>query len=117
MHEKYKNTEDETLRLNRYLKFSMARKKFNDLVSLKMRQNFDDNDDFGLITKKFWSHVRATANSLKIASNQILQTKPNFLIGTFIDSFLNPVLMILQLIILKIMNFISTLIPIVSLQY
>ena len=49
----YKNTEDETLRLNRYLKFSMARKKIKDLVSLKMKQNVDDNDDFGLITKKF----------------------------------------------------------------
>ena len=44
----------------------MARKKFKDLVSLKMKQNFDDNDDFGLITKKVWSHVRATANSTRI---------------------------------------------------
>ena len=66
LHEMYKNTEDETLRLNRYLKFSMARKNFKDLVSLKMRQNFDDNDDSGLITKKFWSHIRATANSTRI---------------------------------------------------
>ena len=43
---------DKNYRVNRYLKFSMARKKFKDLVSLKMRKNFDDNDDFGLITKK-----------------------------------------------------------------
>ena len=46
-------------RLNRYLNFSMA-KKIKDLISLKMRQNFDDDDDFGLITKTFWSNVRAT---------------------------------------------------------
>ena len=66
LHEKYKGTEDPELRLNRYLKLSMARKKFKEVVSKKMEESFEDKDDSGLITKKFWSYVKATANSTRI---------------------------------------------------
>ena len=31
-----------------------------------MSENFEDEDDSGLITKKFWSYVKATANSTRI---------------------------------------------------
>ena len=66
LHKKYKNTDDPVLKLNRYLKFSRARKKFKDVVSKKMDDSFEDDDDSGLITKKFWSYVKATANSTRI---------------------------------------------------
>ena len=66
LHEKYKGTEDPSLRLNRYLKFSMARKKFKEVVTRKMSKSFDDEDDYGLISKKFWSYVKATANNTRI---------------------------------------------------
>ena len=42
----------------------MARKKFKE-VSEKMEKSFEDKDDSGLITKKFWSYVKATANSTR----------------------------------------------------
>ena len=66
LHQKYKDTVDPELRLNRYLKFSMARKKFKHVVSKKMDDSFKDEEDCGLITKKFWSYVKATANSTRI---------------------------------------------------
>ena len=46
LHEKYKGTEDPSLRLNRYLKFSMAGKKFKEVVTKKMSKSFDDEDDW-----------------------------------------------------------------------
>ena len=52
--------------LSRYIKFSVARKKFKNVVSQKMGNSFEDEDDSGLITKKFWSYVKATANSTRI---------------------------------------------------
>ena len=66
LHQKYKGTEDPDLRLSRYLKFSMARKKFKDIVSQKMSDSFEDDEDPGLITKKFWGYVKATANNTRI---------------------------------------------------
>ena len=68
LHQIYKGTPDSeaNLKLNRYLKFSTARKKFKNLVSQKMGDSFDDGEDSGLITKKFWSYVKATSNSTRI---------------------------------------------------
>ena len=68
LHQIYKSTPDtETeLKLDRYVKFSAARKNFKNIVSTKMGDSFEDNDDSGLITKKFWSYVKATANNTRI---------------------------------------------------
>ena len=68
LHQKYKGTpdDDSDVKLNRYLKFSIARKKFKNLVSQKMSDSFEDEEDSGLISKKFWSYVKATANSTRI---------------------------------------------------
>ena len=66
LHQEYKGTTDPVLRLSRYLKFSSARKKFKDIVSRKMGESFEDDDDPSLITKKFWGYVKATANSTRI---------------------------------------------------
>ena len=35
LHQKYKGTEEPDVKLNRYMKFLMARKKFKDVVSKK----------------------------------------------------------------------------------
>ena len=48
------------------LKFSEARREFKKLVRQKMRDNMSNEDDPGLIKKKFWSHVKATSNSHRI---------------------------------------------------
>ena len=66
LHQTYKGTIDPDLRLRRYLKFSIARKKFRNIVSQKMSDSFEDEEDSGLITKKFWSYVKATANSTRL---------------------------------------------------
>ena len=66
LHQKYKSTDDPDLRLSRYLKFSTARKKFKDIVSKKMDNSFQDDEDSGLISKKFWSYVKATARNTRI---------------------------------------------------
>ena len=66
LHQKYKGTVDPNLNLSRYIKFSVARKTIKNVVSQKMGNSFEDEDDSGLITKKFWSYVKATANSTRI---------------------------------------------------
>ena len=66
LHQKYKLTEVPDMKLNRYVKFSMTRKKFKDVVSKKMGQSFEDEEDSRLIMKKFWSNTRATANTTRI---------------------------------------------------
>ena len=43
----------------------MARKKSKDGVSKKTDQSFEDEEDSGLVTKKFWSYARATAKSTR----------------------------------------------------
>ena len=63
LHQKYKSTDDPDLRLSRYLQFYTARKKFKDTVSKKMDNIFQDDEDYGLITKKFLSYVKATARN------------------------------------------------------
>ena len=66
LHNLYKSTEDPVLRTERYLKFSNSRKEFKNLVSRKLGESFDDDDDSNLITKKFWSYVKATSNNTRI---------------------------------------------------
>ena len=63
---KNKQPEDTLLTLNRYLKFSNERKKFKNLVTQKHGDSFEDEDDSNLITKKFWSYAKATANTTRI---------------------------------------------------
>ena len=54
--------------------FRQARKDLKRLVSQKMRENFTDGDD-NKISKKFWSHVKATTNCHRIPENIHLNTR------------------------------------------
>ena len=70
-HQQYKNAknnqpEDASVTLSKYLTFSAARKKFKNLVSKKLNESFEDEDDTNLITKKFWSYVKANSNNTRI---------------------------------------------------
>ena len=47
-------------------KYKDCRAKFRFLAEEKMRNNFDDQDDPALISKKFWSHVKSTSNTSRI---------------------------------------------------
>ena len=49
-----------------YKRYKECRAKFKFLSEEKMRNNFDDNDDPALISKKFWSHVKSTSNTSRI---------------------------------------------------
>ena len=49
-----------------YKKFSQCRKDFKNLVQMKIRSSLDDDEDPALISKKFWSHVKATSKSSRI---------------------------------------------------
>ena len=50
-----------------YRKFSECRKNLKNLIQEKMRSNLnDEEEDPALISKKFWSHVKATSNSSRI---------------------------------------------------
>ena len=66
LHQTYKGTIDPDLRLSRYLTFSIAEIKIRNSVSQKMSDSFEDEEDSGLITKKLWSYVTATANSTRL---------------------------------------------------
>ena len=48
------------------IKFANARREFKFLNSKKMRENMYNTDDPALITKKFWSHYKFSANSQRI---------------------------------------------------
>ncbi|MCP4459038.1 MAG: hypothetical protein GY816_13600, partial [Cytophagales bacterium] len=80
LHSAYKGTEDPLLRTNRYLKFSECRKDFKNLVSKKLGDSFEDSEDSNLITKKFWSYVKATSNNTRIPEmvhlNDVFKTNP-----------------------------------------
>ena len=60
---KYKVSKDPV----HYQQYSNCRKDLKILIEDKMRANLDnDEDDPALISKKFWSHVKATSNSSRI---------------------------------------------------
>ena len=48
------------------IKFKNARRQVNRIIRTKMRANFSDNQSEKAISKKFWSHVKATSNSHRI---------------------------------------------------
>ena len=52
--------------LSNELKRDSTRKNFKKVCSAKMRDNLYNNDDPALITKKFWSHVKANSKSHRI---------------------------------------------------
>ena len=80
LHTDYKNTENPELQRKRYLKFSSCRKDFKNLVSKKLGESFEDDDDANLITKRFWSYVKATSNNTRIPEmvhlNDVFKTDP-----------------------------------------
>ena len=84
-------------------KFKLARKSFKAAVQAKMRSNFEDKSDPGLISKKFWSHVKSTSNSTRIpeefiinnVSGIILRTKLNYSIPFLKINFRKLVIIIL----------------------
>ena len=49
-----------------YAKFAECRKQFKNLVEKKMEDNFEDENNRNLITKKFWSYVKSKSNSHRI---------------------------------------------------
>ena len=55
---KNKQPEDTSLTLNKYLKFSNERKNVKNLVTQKLDDSFEGQDDSNLITKKFWSYMQ-----------------------------------------------------------
>ena len=77
---------DPNLNLSRYISFSVARKKFNNVVSQKMGDNFEDEDNSGLITKKFWSYVKTTANSTRIPEIGLMYFENTFKSNTLDQS-------------------------------
>ncbi|KAL5262702.1 hypothetical protein ACHWQZ_G008188 [Mnemiopsis leidyi] len=46
--------------------FSLARKKFKNVVAQKMRETLNETDDSALVTKKFWSYVKSKTASQRI---------------------------------------------------
>ena len=66
LHTLYKTTEDPVHKTQRYVEFSKCRKDFKNLVSRKLGESFEDDADPNLITKKFWSYVKATSNNTRI---------------------------------------------------
>ena len=49
-----------------YVKFAECRKQFKNLVEKKLEDNFTDETNDNLITKKFWSYVKSKSNSHRI---------------------------------------------------
>jgi len=66
LHESYKKTTDPSCKAEKYFKFSKSRSDFKKLASKKMASSFEDEDDSNLITKKFWSYVKATSKNTRI---------------------------------------------------
>lgn len=49
-----------------YIKFAECRKLFKNLVEKKLEDNFTDETNNNLITKKFWSYIKSKSNSHRI---------------------------------------------------
>ena len=58
----YKRTKSDV----NYVKYANCRRSFKRLVQGKMRDNFKDEYNSNLITKKFWSYVKSKSNSHRI---------------------------------------------------
>ena len=52
--------------MKKYDKFSKARKEFKQAAREKMKSSVADEEDPALISKKFWSHLKATSKSTRI---------------------------------------------------
>jgi hypothetical protein len=48
------------------LKYALARKTFKQVLAQKKRDNMVDSEDTNIITKKFWSYVKAVSKSSRI---------------------------------------------------
>ncbi len=66
LHSAYKGETDPTQRAKKYFEFSNSRSDFKHRVTEKLSTSFDDVDDSNLITKKFWSYVKATSSNTRI---------------------------------------------------
>ena len=66
LHKSYKETTDPNCKAEKYLKFSKSRSDFKKIASKKMASSFEDEEDSNLITKKFWSYVKATSKNTRI---------------------------------------------------
>ena len=56
-------------------KFRSCRKQFKQTMNEKMRLNVEDDSDPGLISKKFWSHVKSRSKSTRIPETVRLGTR------------------------------------------
>ncbi|MCP4459354.1 MAG: hypothetical protein GY816_15235, partial [Cytophagales bacterium] len=78
-----------------YLKFSLSRKSFQNVVAQKMRDTLNEDDDCALITKKFWTFVKAKSGSQRIpefvSHNGVIRSCPedqaNLFNGFFYEQF------------------------------
>ncbi|MCP4456951.1 MAG: reverse transcriptase family protein, partial [Cytophagales bacterium] len=66
LHSAYKGETDPKQRAKKYFEFSNSRSNFKHRVTEKLSTSFDDVDDSNLITKKFWSYVKATSSNTRI---------------------------------------------------
>ncbi|MCP4456805.1 MAG: hypothetical protein GY816_02070, partial [Cytophagales bacterium] len=89
LHKKRKRSDED------YLKFSLSRKSFQNLVAQKMRDTLNEDDDCALITKKFWTFVKAKSGSQRIpefvSHNGVIRSCPedqaNLFNGFFYEQF------------------------------
>ena len=49
-----------------YSKYAKCRKQLEDLIKMKMRANFEDDEDLALISKKFYGHLKSTSGNSSI---------------------------------------------------
>ncbi|MCP4492513.1 MAG: hypothetical protein GY820_35180, partial [Gammaproteobacteria bacterium] len=89
LHKKRKRSDED------YLKFSLSRKSFQNLVAQKMRDTLNEDDDCALITKKFWTFVKTKSGSQRIPEfvchNGVIRSCPedqaNLFNGFFYEQF------------------------------
>ena len=61
-HKKWKTTKSDL----QYAKFAKCRKQCKNLIEKKMNDNFEDDENRNLITKKFWSYVKSKSRCHRI---------------------------------------------------